>query len=147
MNFNPAAPRDHMLLSFGAILCYAFSVTYVDNYVRVLAEEGSLWQFHAMRSALSLVIMWALALLFSKSLRPKNIRAVALRSLLHGGAIMIYFGALAFLPVAQVAAGLFTAPIFVLLIQRWALMQKSRLCRFWRLRLAFVVLSWCLAQR
>ena len=124
MNFNPAAPRDHMLLSFGAILCYAFSVTYVDNYVRVLAEEGSLWQFHAMRSALSLVIMWALALLFSKSLRPKNIRAVALRSLLHGGAIMIYFGALAFLPVAQVAAGLFTAPIFVLLIQRWAFNAK-----------------------
>jgi drug/metabolite transporter (DMT)-like permease len=34
--------------------------------------------------------------------------------------MLIYFGALAFLPVAQVAAGLFTAPIFVLLIQRLA---------------------------
>ena len=32
---------------------------------------------------------------------------------------MIYFGSLAFLPVAQVAAGLFTAPIFVLLISRF----------------------------
>jgi drug/metabolite transporter (DMT)-like permease len=33
---------------------------------------------------------------------------------------MMYFGALAFLPVALVAAGLFTAPIFVLLISRFA---------------------------
>jgi len=34
--------------------------------------------------------------------------------------MVIYFGALAFLPVAIVAAGLFTAPIFVLLISRFA---------------------------
>jgi drug/metabolite transporter (DMT)-like permease len=33
--------------------------------------------------------------------------------------MVIYFGALAFLPVAIVAAGLFTAPIFVLLIERF----------------------------
>jgi drug/metabolite transporter (DMT)-like permease len=38
--------------------------------------------------------------------------------------MVIYFGALAFLPVAQVAAGLFTAPIFVLLIQRFLYGQK-----------------------
>jgi drug/metabolite transporter (DMT)-like permease len=40
------------------------------------------------------------------------------RSALHGAAMLIYFGCLAFLPVAQVAAGLFTAPIFVLVIAR-----------------------------
>lgn len=34
--------------------------------------------------------------------------------------MLIYFGALAFLPVALVAAGLFTAPIFVLLISAFA---------------------------
>jgi drug/metabolite transporter (DMT)-like permease len=34
-------------------------------------------------------------------------------------AMLIYFGALAFLPVAQVAAGLFTAPIFVLILSRF----------------------------
>jgi drug/metabolite transporter (DMT)-like permease len=37
--------------------------------------------------------------------------------------MLIYFGSLAFLPVAQVAAGLFTAPIFVLLISRFAFGQ------------------------
>jgi drug/metabolite transporter (DMT)-like permease len=53
-------------------------------------------------------------------LRPVNLRAVVGRSAIHGFAMLIYFGSLAFLPVAQVAAGLFTAPIFVLLISRFA---------------------------
>ncbi len=48
------------------------------------------------------------------------------RSAIHGTAMLIYFGALAFLPVAQVAAGLFTAPIFVLLIQRFLYGQAIR---------------------
>ncbi|HBU14498.1 MAG TPA: EamA/RhaT family transporter, partial [Gemmobacter sp.] len=52
--------------------------------------------------------------------KPVNLRAVVARSAIHGCAMLIYFGALAFLPVAQVAAGLFTAPIFVLLISRFA---------------------------
>jgi drug/metabolite transporter (DMT)-like permease len=51
-------------------------------------------------------------------LRPVNLRAVVARSVIHGLTMVIYFGALAFLPVTLVAAGLFTAPIFVLLISR-----------------------------
>jgi drug/metabolite transporter (DMT)-like permease len=38
--------------------------------------------------------------------------------------MMIYFGCLAFLPVATVAAGMFTAPIFTLLISRFAYGQR-----------------------
>ena len=52
-------------------------------------------------------------------LGARNLRAVVARSAIHGFAMVIYFGALAFLPVALVAAGLFTAPIFVLLIERY----------------------------
>jgi drug/metabolite transporter (DMT)-like permease len=57
-------------------------------------------------------------------LRPVNFRAVALRSAVHGTAMLIYFGSLAFLPVAQVAAGLFTAPIFVLLVSRFVYRRR-----------------------
>jgi drug/metabolite transporter (DMT)-like permease len=52
-------------------------------------------------------------------LRPKRWRPVVARSGFLGAAVMIYFGALGFLPVATAAAGLFTAPIFVLLISRF----------------------------
>ncbi len=50
----------------------------------------------------------------------RGVAGVVARSAIHGTAMVIYFGALAFLPVAIVAAGLFTAPIFVLLISRFA---------------------------
>lgn len=112
------ASQDRTLLAAGAILIYAFIIGYTDNFVRVIAAEAGLWQFHATRGAMALVLLGAAALVLGLRLRPVNLGAVAARSAIHGAAMLIYFGALAFLPVAQVAAGLFTAPIFVLLISR-----------------------------
>ncbi|MDZ4135431.1 MAG: DMT family transporter, partial [Paracoccaceae bacterium] len=69
---------------------------------------------------MAFAVVAVLAVPLGLRLRAQNLRAVLARSALHGGAMLIYFGALAFLTVAQVAAGLFTAPIFVLLISRFA---------------------------
>jgi drug/metabolite transporter (DMT)-like permease len=110
---------NRTLAAFGAVLIYACIIAYTDNYVRVIAADAGLWQFHATRTAMAFVILALLAVPLSLKLRPKRPLAVLARSLVHGAAMVIYFGALAFLPVAQVAAGLFTAPIFVLLIQRF----------------------------
>lgn len=101
-----------------AILIYAIIVGFTDNYVRVIAAEGSLWQFHAMRTAIAVVIFAAAAPLFGLVLRPVRWGAVAARSAIHAAAMLVYFGGLAFLTVAQVAAGLFTAPIWVLIFAR-----------------------------
>jgi drug/metabolite transporter (DMT)-like permease len=111
---------NRTLAAAGAVLVYASVIAFTDNYVRVIAEDGGLWQFHATRAAMAFVILGLLALPLGLRLWPKRPRAVLARSAIHGSAMLIYFGALAFLPVAQVAAGLFTAPIFVLLIQRFA---------------------------
>lgn len=111
---------DRTLAAAVAILCYATIIGFTDNYVRVIAEDAGLWQFHATRSAMALAILAALAAPFGLRLRPHRWRPVIARSLIHGCAMLIYFGCLAFLPVAEVAAGLFTAPIFVLLISRFA---------------------------
>lgn len=110
---------DRTLAAAAAVLAYATIIGFTDNYVRVVAAEGGLWQFHLLRSLLAVALFFAVAPLLALDLRPKNPAAVAARSALHCGAMLIYFGCLAFLPVAQVAAGLFTAPIFVLLIARF----------------------------
>lgn len=112
--------QDRTLSAAGAILIYALLIAYADNYVRVIAAEGGLWQFHAMRSVIAIALIAVLARMAGRRLRPVTLRAVVARSAIHGIAMLIYFGCLAFLPVAQVAAGLFTAPIFVLLISRFA---------------------------
>jgi drug/metabolite transporter (DMT)-like permease len=113
-------PPNRTLAAFGAVLIYASVIAFTDNYVRVIAQDGGLWQFHATRTAMAFVILALVAVPLGLRLRPLRPRAVIARSAIHGLAMLFYFGALAFLPVAQVAAGLFTAPIFVLLIQRLA---------------------------
>jgi drug/metabolite transporter (DMT)-like permease len=111
---------NRTLAAAGAVLVYACVIAFTDNYVRVIARDAGLWQFHATRTAMAVVILALLVLPMGLRLRPRRFKAVFARSAIHGAAMLIYFGALAFLPVAQVAAGLFTAPIFVLLIQRLA---------------------------
>ena len=106
------------------IVVYAAIIGFTDNFVRVIAAEAGLWQFHAIRTAMALTLLAVVAVPLGLRLRPVNLGAVAARSAIHGLAMVIYFGALAFLPVAMVAAGLFTAPIFVLLISRIAYGQK-----------------------
>ncbi|MDP2062005.1 MAG: DMT family transporter [Phaeovulum sp.] len=99
---------------------FALIIGYIDNYVRVIAAEIGLWQFQALRSALMVPMLVVAVPLMRLRLRPVAPRAVLARSLVHATGMLLYFGALAFLPVAQVAAGLFSAPFFVLLIQRLA---------------------------
>lgn len=112
------------LAAAGLILVYATVIGFTDNYVRVIAEDGGLWQFHAIRMVMAVAILAAAAPFLGFDLRPRRPGAVAVRSALHGTAMLIYFGCLAFLPVATVAAGLFTAPIFTLLISRFAYGQR-----------------------
>lgn len=121
-----SATPNRTLAALGAVLIYACVIAFTDNYVRVIAADGGLWQFHATRTAMAFAILAVVAVPLGLRLWPKRPGPVLARSAIHGAAMLIYFGALAFLPVAQVAAGLFTAPIFVLLIQRVAYGQPIR---------------------
>ncbi|MCX7644605.1 MAG: DMT family transporter [Rhodobacteraceae bacterium] len=111
--------QNRTLAAAGAILVSAALIGFTDNFVRVIADGGGLWQFHATRSAMAMALVALLAAPLGLRLRPRNLRAVAARSLVHGSAMVVYFGCLAFLSVAETAAGLFTAPIFVLIFSRF----------------------------
>lgn len=113
------AHSDRTLAAAGLLCGYALLIGFTDNYVRVIAADAGLWQFHATRTFMAMILLGVLVPVLRLRLRPVNLRAVVARSAIHGSAMVIYFGALAFLPVAIVAAGLFTAPIFVLLISRF----------------------------
>lgn len=110
---------DRTLAATGFLMCYAMLIGFTDNYVRVIAAEAGLWQFHAIRTCMAMALLAVLVPLLGLNPRPVKWRGVVGRSAIHGTAMLIYFGALAFLPVAIVAAGLFTAPIWVLLLSRF----------------------------
>ena len=132
------ATKDRTLLAAGLISIYAFIIGFTDNYVRVIADEAGLWQFHFTRSCMTAVLLGLGAVILGWRIRPRNWRAVVARSAIHGSAMVIYFGALAFLDVALVAAGLFTAPIWVLLISRFAYGHKIGPVRIVAVALGFV---------
>ncbi len=115
---------DRVLAATGFIFVYAMVIGFTDNYVRVIASEVGLWQFHFTRTCMAMVLLAVASYAAGFRVRPVRWGGVAARSAIHGLAMLIYFGALAFLDVALVAAGLFSAPIWVLLISRFVYGQK-----------------------
>jgi len=87
-----------------------------DNFVPYISERGSLWQFHFVRSIMAFGILAIVIALGYGSLRANRPLAVIGRSFFQAGAMLIYFGCLSLLPIGVVVAGLFTAPLFVVLI-------------------------------
>lgn len=99
-----------------SILGGMFTLGITDNFVPHISETGSLWQFHMLRGIMAVVLFAGIAGLGFGVIRPVSWRAVLGRSLFPATAMLIYFGCLSVLPIGVVVAGLFTAPMFVLLI-------------------------------
>lgn len=103
-------------LAAASILGGMFVLGITDNFVPYITETGSLWQFHMVRGVLAVFLLAGVAAVGIGVIRPLSWRAVLGRSLFPAGAMLIYFGCLSVLPIGVVVAGLFTAPMFVLLI-------------------------------
>ena len=88
----------------------------IDNFIKFIATEISLWQFHFLRSLIAVPVIIAFGLIVGWDLKPKRVGRVLGRNMFLSGAMFVYFGCLGFFPIAAVAAGLFTAPVLVLVI-------------------------------
>lgn len=112
MSDTALRPRAAALSAVGGM----FVLGITDNFVPYISETGSLWQFHMLRGVLAVGMLALLAAVGLGVIRPVNVAAVLGRSLFPATAMLIYFGCLSVLPIGVVVAGLFTAPLFVLLI-------------------------------
>lgn len=111
-----SSPQINPGMAALSILGGMFTLGLTDNFVPYISERGSLWQFHMVRSVMAVTLLLIVAALGFGMLRPKRPLAVIGRSLFQAGAMLIYFGCLSVLPIGVVVAGLFTAPLFVVLI-------------------------------
>ena len=105
------------------MVCAMAVIGVIDNFIVRLAGHIGLWQFHLIRSLLALPLIVALSWLGLGQLACLRLWAVLLRSILVTTAMMFYFSALALMSIAEALAGLFTSPIFILLISAVALRQ------------------------
>ena len=143
MSAPSAAPdvmnaQDRPLAAASVVFFAMFVLGGLDNAVAVVARDTGLWQFHFVRACLAVSIMVGLARIGWINITPKRRWAVALRGGMTGLAILVYFGSLAFLTLAQAAAGLFTAPIWVMLLSAVFLRQRVGPMRILAAAIGFV---------
>lgn len=99
------------------VVCAQGLLALTDSFAPFVAAEMSVWQFHVVRAGMMLpVILIAIRLMRTGDrLIPAAPRAVLVRTLLNVAALGSYFAVLPQVPLAQAAAGLFTAPVWVVL--------------------------------
>lgn len=110
-----ADPPDRPARALALMLAALFVLGFQDSLVRLVGHDTSLWQFQGLRAAMTLMLVIAAARLLAPGRLswPRRPGAVALRSVLLVGAMIGFFGGVPELTLTQMAAGLYTFPLFV----------------------------------
>jgi len=97
-----------------------------DSLVKLTSSEISLWQFQLLRSScnIGLLILLSRFAWGKAGPAPKRLWAVALRSLFLVGAMIMFFGGIPFLSLAEIAAGLYVFPLFVAVLSALLLGER-----------------------
>ena len=117
-HFLDGTDRDSPALA-GTLMLTALAMLAVqDSLVRLAGMEVSFWQFQAIRATSNFVLLCLTALIVWRSLPPwpKRPWAVVLRSVMMIAATVFFFGAIPAVTTVEMAAGLYTYPIFVTIL-------------------------------
>ena len=116
---DPIAAPIFRRRSVRAALCAVLGmglIGVVDNVMLEVFSHIGLAQFHFVRSAMALAMLPLFAIVAGVSVRPVNPLGVLGRSVFLTLGMTIYFACIGFMPVAEGLAGVFTAPLFVMLL-------------------------------
>jgi drug/metabolite transporter (DMT)-like permease len=109
---------DRPLAALGLLLMGVFALALQDSLVKLMSGDTSFWQFQTLRSLgnLSFIVILAVASGSLGLMMPRNWRPVYLRGALLTVCMFCFFAGAPYLTVAQMAAGLYTYPLFVSLL-------------------------------
>lgn len=123
------ANSNGIIAGAGLILLAVLVIGLNDNFVRFISPHSGLWQFQATRSAGAVAMLMIYVWWSGTSLHIANPGPLAVRTVLMCISIFLYFGAIPMIPIAHVGAGLFTAPIWVLI---WSMLFFHQRIGIWR---------------
>ena len=105
-------------MAISLLMVGVFALAFQDSLVKLMSSETSFWQFQTLRSIGNVTFVIMLAGLSGSYalLRPVKWRAVLLRSSFLMICMFFFFSGAPFLSVTQMAAGLYTYPIFISLL-------------------------------
>ena len=119
--FSPATQGAILLVS--GISIFGFS----DNLTLLVSDQVSVGQFHFSRSLIAMIMVVGLGKLFGLSVIPQYWKPILVRTFFMVTSMLLYFGVMPMMPIAEAGAGLFTSPIFVLVFS--ALFFKEHIGR------------------
>ena len=102
--------QSGILLTSG-LLIFGFA----DNLTLLVSDQVSVGQFHFSRSICAICVVLVFARFSGAKILPNNWKAVFTRAFFNVVAMLLYFGVIPMMPIAEAGAGLFTSPIFILL--------------------------------
>ena len=110
--------EDRPLIALSLLLMGVFALALQDSLVKLMSADTSFWQFQTLRSIgnLSFIVILALASGSLGLMAPRNWRPVYLRAAFLTVCMFFFFAGAPFLSVPQMAAGLYTYPLFVSLL-------------------------------
>ena len=140
---------DRPLSALALLLMGVFVLALQDSLVKLMSSDTSFWQFQTLRSIgnLGFIVLRALASGSLGLMTPRNWRPVYLRAALLTVCMFFFFAGAPFLSVPQMAAGLYTYPLFVSLLAAPVLGERVGVWRVGALLVgavgaAFVLSPW-----
>ncbi len=117
-HFLDGTEEDRPGLAAGLMLTALAMLAAQDTMARMAGEQVSFWQFQAMRASGNVVLLslFAVFVMGGAPRRPRNFPAVAARCLVMVLATIFFFGGIPHVTIVEMAAGLYTYPIFVTIL-------------------------------
>ncbi|WP_322866707.1 DMT family transporter [Aquicoccus sp. G2-2] len=134
MNQTATKPGPAALIMLAGMM----AIGLVDNFVGRLSVHISVWQFLVFRMVFSLPILVLAAWAGFGNIRARHWGKVLTRGGLMAGGMALYFAALGFIPLGEALAGLFTSPIFILLMSVMFFGQRIGLFRILAVAVGFI---------
>ena len=109
---------DRPFVAITLLLVGVFVLATQDAFIKLMSVETSFWQLQALRSSSNLILLLILSMVSGglSLLLPINKKAVYARALCLTICMFFFFGGAPYLSIAQMAAGLYTYPVFVSLL-------------------------------
>ena len=118
MKFLYKTSKDSNFLSLTSLLIGILILSYQDALIKFIANDTTFWQLQFIRSFFNIMFLYIIVILSqNKSLLiPENWLPVTIRGAMIVLCMFCFFSASPILSLSQMAAGLYTFPIFVTIL-------------------------------
>lgn len=116
---------DRPVFAASLLAASMFLMSFVDNLVRLVSDDITVWQFHLLRAMFAVpMVATAAWFLEGQTLRQQRPQWVVARAVVMAISMLFFFASIPMMSMAQATSGLFSAPLFVLAFSALFLGEK-----------------------